>query len=508
MKLPQAFDELFWLFRPHFQRPQTFARARALAYSHLVTYGRRTISRLICSKNTHHQDWSADYRFFSRSVWDPHALFHELFKASLEYSEWPNNVILCTLDASLGKKTGKTIPGVATLRDPMSLPYHTNLVRGLRYVAASVVVGPVQHLEYHRALPVYLEVAPPAKKPRKNASETEKHRYQQEKKRQNLSVQGRQAVFRLREHADALADGTSRIVVVTVDGSFCNRHFFKELPSGVIVIARARKDMKLFKPAETLTRQGKGRRRIYGERLPTPDAIRKDTKTYPWQRMRVYAAGKYHQLRYKSIGPVLWRQGTRGRPMRLLIIAPLRYRKSKNSRLLYRKPAYFLVEDHQLSDELLIQYYFLHWDIEVNHRDAKSLLGLYDAQVRSENSVKRIPQFNALIYSSLLLAGLRAYGPQRTDDYLPLPKWRKAVNRRASTLDILAQFRREIMYTQLKTELSLANNNSKPKKKNRRKRPRSNIEAKKRGFIDENKEQRSVLKLPVNLISALLYAYA
>lgn len=507
MTLLQSFDELLAAFGPHFKRAETFERARTLAYSHLVTFGRHTISRLICSKNTQHQDWSADYKFFSLRQWQPQELFFEILKVCDQYSDWPDRALVGSLDASVRKKTGRTIPGVATLRDPMSLPYHVNLVPGLRYLEASVLIAPEQKLQYHRAIPIYFEEAPPARKPRSNASEQLQERYAQEKKTQNLSVQGHQAVLAIRKQIDRLPDGANRVFFLTVDGAFCNRRFLRQLPANVVAIARARKDMKLVQPAEAPTTPGKGRTRIYGERLPTPEEMRQDDDTYPWHRARIFAAGKYHELRYKTVGPVLWPTGTRGQPMRLLIIAPLRYRKSKRSKLLYRQPAYLLVPEGPTPAEHLIQFYFLHWDIEVNHRDQKSLFGLYDAQVRSKNSVKRSPQFTAIIYSLVLLASVCAYGAQRTEHYLPLPKWRKQTDRRPSTLDILAQFRRELMWDQLQSDLERT---PKPKasKPSRRKRPRSNIEAKKRGFVSEPDQQRSPLKLPINIISALLYADA
>jgi hypothetical protein len=169
--------------------------------------------------------------------------------------------------------------------------------------------------------------------------------------------------------------------------------------------------------------------------------------------VRIFAAGKYHEVRYKTLAPVLWQMGTRRQPYRLIVIAPLGYRLKKGSKLLYREPAYLLTPDLKTPVEQLLQYYFLRWDIEVNHRDEKNLLGVGDAQVRDPDAVARNPQFAVATYSLLLLASIRAYGAWRTGDYLPLPSWRKEVQRRPSTLDILAQFRREIMMTQLAINL-------------------------------------------------------
>lgn len=504
MKLIESYDELFTRLSPYFIRPETFERARALAYSHLITYGRHTIARMICSKNEQQQDWSADYKFFSRGKWNAYDLCFELLKECDHHSCWYQNSILIAMDETFRKKTGKKIPNVSTLRDPMSLPYHTNLTPAIRFLQASAIINPGNCIEVSRAIPFYFEEAAPAKKPKKNAPEEIKQQYKKEQKEKRVTVIAHKALIKIRQQVDQLPNGQDRLLFISVDGSFCNRNFLRDLPENTIVIARARKDLKLSKPADSSNRSGKGRHRVYGDRLPTPEQIRKDD-SYPWKTTKIFAASKYHKLRYKVVSPLLWQKGTGRKRCRLIIIAPLRYRKSKNSRLLYRDPAYLLVLDELVPEEILLQYYFPRWDIEVNHRDEKSLIGLGDAQLRSPSSVERNPQFSILVYSLLLLSSVKAYGPFRTDDYLPLPKWRKQTNRRPSTLDILAQFRREIMIAQLEKDL-VQQKQIKSKNKKRRKKPRSLIEAKKRGFISNQIDRQKHLKIPVNIISALLYA--
>ena len=103
------------------------------------------------------------------------------------------------------------------------------------------------------------------------------------------------------------------------------------------------------------------------------------------------------------------------------------------------------------------------------------------------------------------MASIKAYGATRTDDYSPLPKWRKHADRRPSTLDILSQFRREIMITQLQRDLEQKTKEM-TKNKRHRKKPRSLIQAKKRGFISDQNDDKKPFKLPINIISALLYA--
>lgn len=506
MKFIRAFDDIFSTFRPHFHRIETYERARALAYSSLVTYGRRSITRLICSRNKQQDDWSADYKFFSLREWNAADLFLDIFKECDRHCFWYQNAVLVALDETIRQKTGKKIPGVATLRDPMSLPYHVNLKPGLRYLQAACLITPEKQLETYRAIPIYFEEAAPAKKPKKNAPEEVKELYQKEKKKKRISVKGHKAALSIRKQTDQLPDGHNRLLFISVDGSFCNRYFLRDLPENVIPIARTRKDIKLFKPADPNVSGGAGRRRVYGERLPTPEEIRKDD-AFPWQTARVFSAGKWHTVRYKTVAPVLWQRGTLGKPCRLIIIAPLAYRKSKKSTLLYREPAYLLLPNVDLPVEQLLQFYFLRWDIEVNHRDEKTTLGVGDAQVRSPRSVERNPQFAIAVYSLLLLAGVRAYGAKRTDEYVALPKWRKQTERRPSTLDLVAQFRREIMIEQLKQDRQQQNRQG-TKNKRRCKRPCSRSKARKMGFgVDKNNTQ-SAFNLPVNIISAMLYADA
>src|ERR1035438_6925244 len=66
----------------------------------------------------------------------------------------------------------------------------------------------------------------------------------------------------------------------------------------------------------------------------------------------------------------------------------LAYRLRKGSKLLYRDPAYLICTDPELDPRQIIETYFQRWDIEVNFRDEKTLLGVGQAQVRAAASVE------------------------------------------------------------------------------------------------------------------------
>ena len=66
-----------------------------------------------------------------------------------------------------------------------------------------------------------------------------------------------------------------------------------------------------------------------------------------------------------------------------------------------------------------------------------------EAQVWNEHSVSKVPALLVAMYSWLLLAGLHCYGPQRTQDYAPLPKWRRGA-KRPSCLDLVTLLRKQL----------------------------------------------------------------
>ena len=148
-------------------------------------------------------------------------------------------------------------------------------------------------------------------------------------------------------------------------------------------------------------------------------------------------------MRYKELTKVYWQGGARKRQVRLLVVAPVGYRTSKNGRKYYHQPAYLLTNDLSTPAVELLQAYFDRWGIEVNHRDEKDILGVGQAQVWNKNSVSKVPALIVAMYSWLLLAGLKCYGPKRTEDYEPLPKWRRGA-KRPSCLDLITLLRQQL----------------------------------------------------------------
>jgi len=227
-----------------------------------------------------------------------------------------------------------------------------------------------------------------------------------------------------------------------VDGGYTNRTFIKHLPERTTAVGRIRADAKLYHLPE-LTEGKPGRNRVYGDRAPTPEELRKDTAV-PWQRIEAFAAGKTHNFKIKTLTPLRWRPAGKEHDLRLIVIAPLGYRLTKDSKMLYRKPAYLICTDPNANIQEVLQAYVWRWDIEVNFRDEKSLLGVGQAQVRHEQSVEKVPALAVAAYAMLLTSAIQAYGPSGKPDTLPSPKWRRKKTLRASTQSLLQHLRHEV----------------------------------------------------------------
>lgn len=442
MTLLEAFDALLAGTERAFSQQRVSAKARQLAYGFVTSWGRHTISRALCAMQAQFRDWSASYRVFSRSPWEPHDLFRPVFEQCLARSA-PAGLISLALDDTTVRKTSRRIPGVSYTRDPMSPPFHPNLALGQRFIQVAAILRPQGLRGPARTIPVRFEPAPPAVKPNRRATEEQWEAYRRLQKAQTLSRQAVRLAHDVRHDVDQAGYAPSTLLWVT-DGSYCNGTVFRHLPERSELVARARGDLTLFLPPTEEELAGMGRRRKYGAPLPKPNDIRAG-EAYPWLQAKVFGAGRLHDLRYKVVPRVLWRSGARAKPLRLMIIAPLHYRRTGKSRLLYRDPAYLLTSDLTTPVQTLIQAYFDRWEIEVNHRDEKSLLGVGQAQVWALKAAPRVPQFQVAIYAMLLMASLMAHGPKRTRHYLPLPKWRKREDRRPSILDILVLLREELV---------------------------------------------------------------
>lgn len=451
ISLLEAFVDIWQSFRYAFAERRTHDNALAIALGLLTAFGRRTITRGICAINHQFEDWSATYRLFSMHKWSPLVLQHSILCHCARYLEEGLPLVIA-LDDSHAKKTGKHIPSSGYFYDPASPHFARSFAWALRFISASVILTPYGHIGPARGIPIRWSLAPAIKKPKKRAPKEAHLLYRKMTQIWSVTSQAVEQLSILRSEMDAEPALHDRTLVISADSGYCNKTVFAGLPERTVLVARTRKDIKLFAPPMHQTSITRGRRKAYGEPLPTPEEIRKND-SYPWRKAVIFAAGDWHEFNYKTIAPVMWKNAGANRKLRLLVIRPLHYRKTARSRLLYRDPAYLLISDPDYPVERALQDYCHRWEIEVNHRDLKDVIGIGDAQVRNPMSVSRQPAFISVLYSCLLLASMNAYGPGRGEEYLPYPKWRNIPGSRPSILDLVAQLRRELWLSQFKSTI-------------------------------------------------------
>jgi hypothetical protein len=434
MSLLSEFLDITADWRRVFPQQRTFQRAVRQALGSLVCLGRRCLTRIIWTNGGQNRSWSAEYFLHSRCRWEPQQLFRPILKGALEYC--PQRLVGVALDDTKLRKTGRSIPQAFYQRDPLSPPFHVNLVLGLRFLQASLLVPLHRNAPVGtRALPIRFQEVSRVKRPAKKASDAEKKQYKEAVKRKNLSRSFVEMGEQLRQELDQ-AGGTKKILVLTGDGSFCNRTCFGEIPQRSVLLVRARKDAKLC------FRAASGSRRFYGVDKFTPEQVRKDDSR-GWKITKIFYGGKRRKIRYKEVADVYRQRGAGQRPLRLIVIAPTPYRKNQSTKLYYRDPAYLLTSDLHSSPKQLLQIYFDRWQIEVNHREEKDTLGVGQAQLWNVTSVPKQPVLAVAAYSALLLASLRAFGAERGEAYGELPKWRRNA-RRPSCLDLITLLRKEM----------------------------------------------------------------
>ncbi len=379
-------------------------------------------------------DWTADYRMYGKERIHCENVFGQVRKEVCTLTQ--SKLLVTALDDSLLVKTGKKIPGVKYARDPMGPPFHVNFKRGQRVIQMSAAISEGAQATM---VPVMFRDASTADKPKRGAPAEAWARYKEESKSRRLSVHGIRCISEMRSQMDRDWD-----LWVAVDGSYTNQTVLNGLPENTVLIGRIRSDAKLYYLPTASCRAGVGRKRIYGDSAPTPEEIRLD-ESIPWQAASAYTAGRIHEFKVKVVRYLRWRGSGKQHALQVLVIAPLRYRLTRHSRLLYRNPAYLICTNPDIPLDKVLQAYLWRWGIETNFRDEKTLLGAGQAQVRNPASVKALPQMMVASYALLLLAGIKLWGVKGLPQPESIPKWQTPTKKhRASTNDLIKKLRSEL----------------------------------------------------------------
>ena len=166
-------------WQPVFSQPRSHQRALEHALAWPSVLGERTIASTVTALGRDQQDWSADYKIYSRSRWSSQALFEPVVEDYLgRYAKGP---VVGVLDDTGLARSGKKVPGCSWQRDPLSPPFHVNLRWGQRFIQMGLLFPhDPQGDQDARSLPVCFQEAPVVRKPGKRASEPEKQSYREQ----------------------------------------------------------------------------------------------------------------------------------------------------------------------------------------------------------------------------------------------------------------------------------------------------------------------------------------
>ena len=435
-----------------FPQIRTHHRMKNLAIALVCCLSDKTVAAALRVMGHQDRDPSPENRIFSRSTWDCEKLYEPIFQEAANHLP-QKKYLPISFDDTRIPKSGKRIPGAGWHRDPLGPPFQTNLIWGLRYLQASILL-PLYKMGCRataRAIPVAFLHAPSVKKPPKNARAELQQEYERQKKKQNLSKIFMGLLRHLRLVANRLGFA-NRLIIAVADGSFCNSNTFTEAIKGVAMLCRCRKDVCLCLPDLTPSR------RFYGEKKFTPNQVLKDD-TILRKKATVFYAGKFRTVHYKEVDRVLWQGGAKRRFLRLLTVSGLPARKrTKASPEWHRSPAYLLTTDLRIPAQDLIEMYFDRWEIEVNHREEKSFFKIGDGQQQTPQSVSHWIPWMVALYSILILSSIRAYGLHHsTGPYRPIAKWQRKKSQRPTINDRIILFRQEVLdhHDQLLEDLNL-----------------------------------------------------
>ena len=217
-------------------------------------------------------------------------------------------------------------------------------------------------------------------------------------------------------------------VLCLADGAYDHRDFWRGLPSGVTALVRTAKNRALWHLPPPYA--GKGRHVIYGKRAPAPQDYLSERKD--WIMTTLTVRGRQRRTVYRVEGPFVRRTLTECPFFLICVRGQVWQRGTKKKQ---REPVFYLVNARQSDDGqwhlplpilTLLTWAWQRWELEVVHREVKSLLGLGDKQCHHPIAAVASVQWSAWLYGLLCLAAWRTFHlpspPTRSPAWYPHPR--------------------------------------------------------------------------------------
>lgn len=396
---PALLENLFKVLEAHrraFRQERIYKRVVAMVIGELFAFGRHTITQVLLVLGLTEGDWSAWYRLFSQERFEMDELSRILFEQTLEHVA-EDEVYVSGVDGVQVPRCSKKMPGTGWLKAPRTPVFKVGIHRAQRFVNGSWLTPAEEG--YSRAIPLRLLTAFTPKAVLKDQEACKEWEA------------GLIFIDWLRRQLDGVGRALQKMLVLG-DGSYDNLEMWKKLPERVILLVRTAKNRRLHALPEP--QAGRGRKRKYGQRAPTPQEWLHVKKG--WHTVTLTIRKRKRTFKYRVEGPFL-RYGAPKHPLFLIVVKGQQYRKGR-SRRGYRKPAFYLVnaiaksgQSHlPLSAPALLFWAWQRWELEVAHREMKSGFGLGQKQCWNPRAAIVSVQWSAWLYALLLLAGYLTWG--------------------------------------------------------------------------------------------------
>ena len=353
--IPESLQALLLSFNGCFTQPG-FGNFVALVTGWISCPGRHSISRVIqaASSATEQKHHSAFYRFLSVGAWTADSLAQIILTLLLPFLPWQVTVIV---DDTLCHKSGPHIFGANMHFDSAKSSYGRGTSAGRKAFFAFghnwVVLALWIPLPWDRqrglAIPFLFRLYRSKKHCPKG----------QHRKRTELAAE-------LIKLVASWLPGERRLEIVG-DSEYACKTLVRDLPADQHFTGPMSMDAALYaKPGEY---KGRGRKRLKGKRLLSPQALAK-SKSTRWEKLELTVYGRRVIIRVKS-QLCMWYTVAGTREVRMVVT------RDPAGRIDDR--AYFSTDADRLIAQTLEQF-AKRWEIEVAFRNAKQSLGLEDPQ--------------------------------------------------------------------------------------------------------------------------------
>jgi len=363
LSLPKAAEPLLSRFSIAFTRP-TFQRAMVLFIGFVLTAGRRTVTRTLCTARILASGHFSDYhRVFSRARWSLWPLGKVLAAMVLELVP-PELPVICSVDDTPTQHRGKHVYGKGRHRDPCrSTRTFKAWLWGHRWVVLAIQVKfPFATRPW--ALPVLVGLYRT-----RQVNEKEKRRH-------------KTPIALARQLISALLHWfPDRRFILLGDGGYAS-HELARFCYGhrrrLTLVSLLHPRAHLCDPPPQPGKGQMGRRRIRGPKLPHPqEAVAKAKRqraSVPWY------GGKRRRIEFVS-RTAHWYKATEG-------LVPIRW-VFTHDRDGTHEDRYFYSTDPTMSPSAIIALYTGRWSIEVTFQEVRQHLGFATPRNYKEASVLR-----------------------------------------------------------------------------------------------------------------------